>query len=519
LSARAIQKSKCALPPPRRIDAESDPLSITSRHRNINLDPTFVAQTPVAASKETREPLAFALFLDRVIFVGLLLVLTLTAIPYGTVEPWSEALFESGLMLLAALWLVQGLFSGQWLPRRMQLFYPLIALVALAWVQSMVWWQTNAAGEKVWYAISADPFETRRFALKLLALTLAGILLARYTTNKKRLSALVHLIIIVAVVSAVFGIFRQSLQHDQGFVLPFLRPTLGYGQFTNRNHFAFFMEMAIGLVAGLMVVRSRKRERLPLYAAIMLALWTALVLSNSRGGLLAMIVQVIVVGLILSLPRGDRTHSKSDEQGGRLSFLRSTGVRIGLLAAAFVIVVSGVIWIGGDPLATTLENSPTEIGAVDRNELHLGVRRRDIWKSTLSMFKAHPLAGAGFGGYWAEIPQYHDASGAFTPQQAHNDYLEVLASGGVIGLGLLIWFGVTLINRSYRALRSSRGFYNAICIGAIIGIIGVAVHSVFDFGLHITINAFIFVGLLAILSLENIDETRPGRKKMRSRHK
>ena len=458
----------------------------------------------------TREQASLLLLLERIIFCGLLAALVLTAIPYGTVEPWSEGLFECGVLLLTMLWIIHGLFAGQWLPRQMRLFYPLMALVTFALLQSIVLWQTNAGGEKVWYAISADAFETRRFVLKAGALTLAGILLARYTTSRKRLSAVVHMIVIVAGVSAIFGILRQSMQHDQGFVLPLLRPGAGYAQFSNRNHFAYLMEMAMGLVVGLMAVRTTRRERLPLYLAILLALWTALVLANSKGGLLAMGVQLIFSLILFTSVRARNSIETAGDEFVLQRFVRSPAVRLSVAAAIIAVVLGGAVWIGGEPLATSLEGASVELNAADQTVLHERARRRDIWRASWLMVKAHPLAGAGFGGYWAEIPQYHDASGVMTPQQAHNDYLEIIASGGIIGLALLLWFIASVVKQARKSLSAEDHFYNAICSGAIIGIVGVAVHSVVDFGLHITINALIFVMLLSILSLE-IRSTRRSR--------
>src|SRR5258708_27652372 len=97
------------------------------------------------------------------------------------------------------------------------------------------------------------------------------------------------------------------------------------------------------------------------------------------------------------------------------------------------------------------------------------------------MFKAHPIAGAGLGGVWAEVPVFHQASGALTPQQAHNDFLELLASGGIFGAALFIWFAVALIRGARRSVRTSEGFQRAVSLGAIIGLVCVAVQSIVDF--------------------------------------
>ena len=443
------------------------------------------------------KPSKLPAFVEPFIFYSLVVIIALVAIPYGTVEPWWEAVFECAVFALGLVWIVHGLFSGAWIKGSVRIFYPMIALVALALVQSLPLWQMDWAGNKVWYAISADPFESRRFALKTGALILAGVMLVRYTANRRRLSVLVHAIIGVALATALFGIARRGMQHAPGFGLPLLRPGIGYAQFINKNHFAYLMEMAIGLVAGVAIMRREKRERLLMYLAAFLVMWVALVLSNSRGGLLAMVAQVVCAPAIF-------LDSRARVADGAKSWTRSVAGRVAMIGALLIVVAGGVMWLGGDQLATGAETASIEIAGSDQSELYEGARRRDIWRSTWLMFKAHPIMGAGFGGYWAEVPLFHQASGRLTPQQAHNDYLEVLASGGIAGVALLIWFAFAVVRHARNALTATDEFQRAVASGAIIALVGVAVHSVVDFGLHITVNALVFVALVAILSLKGM---------------
>ncbi|MCA1607552.1 MAG: O-antigen ligase family protein, partial [Acidobacteria bacterium] len=160
-------------------------------------------------------------------------------------------------------------------------------------------------------------------------------------------------------------------------------------------------------------------------------------------------------------------------------------------------VVLSVIWVGGDTLVTRLESVPGELsveGAPERT----GARRIEIWRATWRLIRANPVAGVGFGGYWAAIPMYRDASGEWTPEQAHNDYLELLASGGLIGAALGTWFLVALIRLAPERLHATDSYRRATCLGALAGLFGAAVHSLFDYGLHFTINALVFTVLIAI---------------------
>src|SRR5262245_25283328 len=127
-------------------------------------------------SQRPRVP-PFITVLEGVIFFGILLVMVLTAIPYGTVHPWSEAIFECSIFLLALLCVIDFLFTGTVPLKNLKVFYPIAALIALALVQSLLLWDTNAGGTKVWYSLSADPFETRLFALRTGAMMLSGIML------------------------------------------------------------------------------------------------------------------------------------------------------------------------------------------------------------------------------------------------------------------------------------------------------------------------------------------------------
>src|SRR5258708_33972351 len=134
---------------------------------------------------------------------------------------------------------------------------------------------------------------------------------------------------------------------------------------------------------------------------------------------------------------------------------------------------------------------------------HTNTSRKEIWAGTWPMIKEHPLAGVGFGGYWIGITRYHRASGEMTPQQAHNDYLELMASGGVIGCALAGWFLVVVLKGARRRSRSTDPYYRATCLGGLAAIFGVAIHSFVDFGLHITINALIFVAVTVIVVQPN----------------
>lgn len=399
--------------------------------------------------------------LSKIIFGLLVLVILLTPIPYGTVEPWWKAAFICAVFGIFIL----GIWQNRIFKDPSPVLLLLLALSALAFLQS--WTQT-----------STDPFQTRFFALQLLALTAFLSLLYNYAATEKRVRVLVYTILGVAIVSAVFGILRQTTQHETGFLLPLLKQNQGFAQFVNKNHFAYLMEMALGLAIGLIIAGGSKQKLIQF--ALLLPIWVALVLSNSRGGILAMLAQVTLAALLL---------------------LRTAALKLAMAAVLVAGVLFGTIWVGGERLVTNFSAASNELTPSDRD----GASRNEIWRATLKMFAAHPVLGAGLGAYWIGITTYHDASGVLTPQEAHNDYLELLSSGGVIGFALGIWFAVIVVRLAHKNLNTDTGFIRAVRIGSILGIAGVAAHSLLDFGLHIFGNTVVFLTLIMMATFRRRD--------------
>ncbi|HKE59404.1 MAG TPA: O-antigen ligase family protein [Pyrinomonadaceae bacterium] len=409
--------------------------------------------------------------LSRSIFGAMASLLVLTAVPYGTAEFWWKSAFVSAVFIIFVVAIIEWLLRGDQKVGEVSVWLPVLSLSVLGFLQTT-------------RTLSADPYATRFVVLQLLALTACLILLYRYVNTESRLRWLVYFVIGVAVASAIYGILRQTMQHSPGFLLPKIKPQQGYGQFVNKNHFALLQEMAFGLGLGMMLAGAIKRERVLLLVALLLPIWTGLVLSNSRGGILAMLAQVVAVGLLLA----------SLKEPG-IGMLNSMSLRLGLVAVLSAVVLLGVFWIGGDALVGSLDSASSEI-RVNADGLRQGVTRNEIWRATGKMFQAHPMLGVGLGGYWVAITTYHDASGTMTPQEAHNDYLELLSSGGLVGFALGVWFVVAVVRRALKNLRSSNRFCRAVCFGAVIGLCGVAMHSLVDFGLHMMVNALLFMTLV-----------------------
>ena len=452
-----------------------------------------------ASARSLRTNVAGALNVG--IFYALALVLALIAVPYGGAQPWWQAVFECFVFGLAALAVVERWLRPAEATQPVQLLdslrrgsgkllLPLLALIVFALVQ-LIPSGRDIGGVNVQWTLSWDPLATKSFILELCALIAFGWLLVRYTVSERRLLFLVDVIIAIAFLSAVFGLLRQAIQQQTGFVLPQLRVGFGYAQFINTNHFAFLMEMAVGLALGIVVNRGVSRPRVIIFLVAAVVMWLAVIRGNSRGGIVSMLCQVVLLGIFA-------LSGRRSEGVGRVreSRIKRWAVSLSLIGVLLFGSVAAVIFVGGDPLASRMDTLSVELNQKTAQTYTL---RQNIWQATWALIKDHPVGGVGFGGYWIAISQYHRASGETTPQQAHNDYLELMASGGVIALAIALWFVIVFAGVARRSFNKGSQLGRAVAVGAIVGIITVAIHSLVDFGLHISINAMVFAALLALV--------------------
>ena len=439
-----------------------------------------------------------------VIFGSLLALIGLAAVLLGSIEPRWEVVFESAIFLLGTCVFLTDSVGQHW--RVPFLLAPVAGLLLIACLQTLPLWSDIHPNivPRSSQTISVDPVETNQFIIKFLAAALALALLLRYTTNRKRLLALAHLVMIVGVVSGGFGILRR--------LLPDLAPDptgttqlhgIGFGQFASRNHFALLMEMSLGPTLSLaFYVRSRARRFL--YCEICLLICVSLVLTNSRGGITGMMGQFAFLSWLYfgaalrgSLPR--RFSSTGNSPFWRFWQLgRAFAIRCVLVLFLLGIVSAGVLLLGGESVRERLESVPAEFQARRDGLQQQNPRRLEIWIATLRMIEDYPLLGSGLGAYQTAATDYLRSEGNWQPQQAHNEYLELMAGGGVAAAAMVAWFILILIRESRKRLLDHDPLRRVLCGGALIGLVGVGIHSLVDFGLHPMANTIICCALIAL---------------------
>jgi O-antigen ligase len=120
-----------------------------------------------------------------------------------------------------------------------------------------------------------------------------------------------------------------------------------------------------------------------------------------------------------------------------------------------------------------------------------GSGRTDIWRIGWRMVEANPVVGIGVGNFQNTSVHYQIAPGAARvrtdladhPSVAHNSFLELLAEGGVIGLGLFLGIIVaalaTAVKATRRFLRERRSDLAVLSGAVVIAIIAILASDFF----------------------------------------
>jgi O-antigen ligase len=416
---------------------------------------------PVSPSGLSRRILALAVFYGT---VGLLLFEPLA---FGGVEPWSIYVLEVGAAILLAVWAVQQVIAEEMELTWNRLFPPMLCFAGLI-------------GFQIVTGHTAYAYVTKSQGLLYCSFGMVCFLVVQQLRESRQLKILAWLFSAYGFVVAMFALI-QGLSAN-GKIYWTWAPQAGgwiYGPYVNHNHYAGLMEMLvpIPLVVSLFHYVPNFRRALAAGAAAVMA--GTIFLSGSRGGMLAVAVQMAVLFGILARQR--------------------KGLKLGLAIAFFLILVMGMLaWLGGGALSSRLASLRTSA----HPELSEGLRLR-VDRDGLRMFERKPILGWGWGVFPTVYPKYRSFYTNVFVNQAHNDYLQLLIEAGGIGFVLMLWFIVTTYYQATRKLENwARDPNGAVALVAIIGITGILVHSLVDFNLQIPANAALFYVLCVVGALE-----------------
>lgn len=436
---------------------------------------------------------------DTIISIGLMTVMMFTALAFGTVEPWSLATFGMLTLALLVLWVIKGVME-----RRLEISAPatagpLFALAGLGVLQSVT--ITDPAGKK--FSISLDAEATRLVLEVLLVLLITFLLSSNFLAVGRGLHWLRNFLIFFGLGLAIFGLVQKFAWNGKYYwvIKPSVEPPPPFGPFINRNHFAGYLEMIAPIPAALILKRAVRGEMLFLYGFAAAMMGLAVVMSLSRGGMISLLAGLMFVAAFGF--KGAPAYEDERRGIGRSPRIRMTALsRVGAVMAIVFTIGVGVWWVGADQVIRRVEKG--ELAMEDRSKTPgretFFQSRGWVWRDTAAMIRDNWITGIGLGAYQTAYPIYSARDRNLIVSQAHNDYLQIMADGGILGALITLWFVFLVARDAVRASRRCDPFVAGTALGCAGGLFALMVHSLFDFNLQIPSNALLFLVLTSVVS-------------------
>jgi putative inorganic carbon (HCO3(-)) transporter len=428
----------------------------------------------------------------RIVRAALLALLVLSTLPFGSVRPLSVLMLELWALGLggASLWIASRDPDFRW-PRPALIAAALLALVGLAQLTPLpeaivefVAGPTHTARSAITTVIdqthidnaplSLAPPETLDALLRFLAYVFVGVT----ATVTMRTHADIRLAATVLLASAGFQAIYGSAEYLSGHQHIFAYTKKFYlesatGTFINRNHFAGYLALVLPLVFVLLSTNSariRKRSWRELVARLNdptslykilvgmtgVAIGCGILLSYSRGGLVAGLVTLVALVLLRPMKRH----------------------WIPIAAVAVLIPAALLSW---QEIA-----APGERFFSESQQLSTLNSRLPVWEATLGMVPSYAVIGSGFGTFGSTFRLHQPEDVNQRWDHAHNDWLQSVVEGGVLtSLAFVFLFVFSIRTILSVGARSTDMATKTVAAVLVAALIGAGVHGLIDFSARI----------------------------------
>ncbi len=267
------------------------------------------------------------------------------------------------------------------------------------------------------------------------------------------------------------------------------------GFFVNSNHLAAFLSLVVFLCAGVLCFGWGGASSKLVLGFFCICACIGIALTQSRGALVGLAGGMVVLGGV-----------------GCWILWQTQRHILGRLAVG----ISAVLLLGGSVLF--LVNAEFQKRRAPADPLTNDVRLH-IWKATLAQHSMNPAFGMGSRMFYdygntlrpAEMPVHQQE-----PEFVHNEYLQLLADYGWVGLGLaalmiglhmthrfrfLSWYVTHKYTHTGTLMSDTAGF----TVGALAALAATLTHAVFEFHLHVPATAVLSALVLGLLANPGFD--------------
>lgn len=429
------------------------------------------------------------------ITVLLVAMTMISVVAYGAVDTWGIALMALFATVIALVWIAESWKIGALSFNSNLIQLSLAGLIFIGLVQLLPLRGTDLSAlitTPASQSLTLDAHLTKLALIKLFVYLIFFAAALNYIVTGKRFRRVIFTIITFGAIMAVFAILQKLLNPENIYGTRETIQASIFGPYVNGHHFAALMEMTLGLSLGLLYGRSVRKELRVIFLIAAILMGVAIVMTGSRGGLLSFF-GVLGFVTIASLFSGKNADKKSES--GQTKLLLIGG------GLTFVLIMAGIgLMLSGD---TAMRGIGIEGVGQD-----ISTGRFHFWYVAFEIFKHNFILGAGLDAFGVAFTQYDTWNGVFRLENAHNDYLQILAEAGIPGFVCVAGFIYFLFSQGLKTIRTTNEkLQRNAAIGALAGCFGVMIHSFFDFPLRTPANVLMFL-LLTTIAITSVKHSK-----------
>ena len=418
------------------------------------------------------------------IFALIFVIPLFAVLLYGSTD--IGALIPLSLLIgvLAGTWIVKSWRSGLFELNADQILLPVLGLIFLTVIQLLPFGdsglQPGTLSVPASSTLTLDPFSTKIFLIRLVQYTIFLMAALTFVDSEFRFRRAVSVLLIFGGLIAFVGIMQKLASPEAIYGVRKHSGAIPFGPYVNSHHFASLMVLISGVGVAHLLGNGVKQQTKLLVGIAVGLMAIAAPFTGSRGGVLAYLAMICVA--VLAWFYGRRSEERSS-----VFPLIAGGAVFGL------IVIGSLFYLGG-------ESSVLRGFGIENQSADISSGRYHFWSVAWKIFLANPILGAGMDAFGVAFTRFDTQSGIYRVEQAHNDYLQMLADGGLVGFSLAIAFVFILVKRAVKRIREeSDPFLRTTIIGGLAGCVGILVHSIFDFPLRTVGNAFVFLLVIGVM--------------------
>ncbi|HUD48735.1 MAG TPA: O-antigen ligase family protein [Candidatus Baltobacteraceae bacterium] len=409
-------------------------------------------------------------FCQRAILASILFILVWAPLAFGSTGPAAFLVIQGVTVLALALWAVRW-----WAQRPFRLFWPPVCWGVLAFL-------LYALARCQWVDVRYVGHEQLMRVIVYAAL----FFLVLNNLNRKDSATIVAMALIIVGFGLAFLAVVQFVKHEPTIwsqIRPLQYLARGSATFFNPNNFAGYLEMIVPLALAFTIMSRLGATIKVLLAYAVLAMLAGIMVSLSRGGILAMAATLVLLCVALLIQRD---------------------FWLPAMVALAALLVLGIVF--ADQFDSVQRRFARGIDTVKIDPSD----RVFYWKAARQLYTRNPAWGIGPGHFDVEFPLVRPTRVQNRPEYVHDDYLNTLCEWGAAGLGivaatcaLLAWGAV----RTWRAVRrpandfaGRRSDRTAFLVGASAGLVAAMLHCIVDFNMQIPADAITAIVLMALIA-------------------